>query len=523
MNTKRVIGIILLGVLLISLLFAAFDGSGTFFASLLAYLPIAILCGIVVLVVVARQKHIDLPSWLIPALVGGLLLRLLIGLLLYRALPVYGYDTNVQNAGYVFADAFARDYDAWELVASGKTIGEIVTFQNGGDQYRGLLTLSGVIYKIVSPSMHRPLLIVLLTAVFSTIACYFTWRVARDLFDKQVAAIAVGVMLLYPDAVLLGASQMREPFIMAAIAWMFYGYTQFRASSVRAALLPFLGGVGLAVIISPPMLVLTLILIGGAWLVDQRKRVRLPWWAWIVGLGGIVAALLITTRAWSSISGSPDTNPLQLVWWWLTEGARYQMLLLEQKSGMVQALFSLTPEWAHVPLATLYGLVQPFFPAAVMDNTAPWIWRAISIWRGAGWFAMLPFLLYAPFAALRAGGMQGLATYFAAAAWALALFVSYRAAGDQWDNPRYRAAFLLVYALVTGWSWMWARRSRSCWLRHTGAVVGGVTLLFLQWYAGRYLHSPSLELFPTIALIAVFVPGYLLTAWWLERRRLRKA
>jgi len=523
MNTKRVIGIVLLGVLLISLLFAAFDGNGTFIESLFAYVPVAMLCGVLVLVVVARQKDVTLPTWLLPALVGGLLLRLVLGLVLYRALPVIGYDTEIQNAGYAFADAFARDVDAWQLVDNNITWPSLLTYAEGGDQYGGLLKFSAALYKAFSPTMHRPLLIVLVTASFSTLACYYTWRVARDVFDARIAAIAAGIMLLYPDAILLGASQMREPFIMAAIAWMFHGYGQLRGSGVRGALLPFLGGALLAVMISPPMLVLTLILVGGTWLVDPSKRVRLPWWAWALGLGGIIAALLITTRAWSSISGSPDANPIQLVWWWLTEGARYQMLVLEQKSGMVQVLFSLTPEWAHVPLATLYGLVQPFFPAAVMDNTAPWIWRFISIWRGAGWFALLPFLLYAPFAALRAGRLQGLAAYFAAAAWGLAVFVSYRAAGDQWDNPRYRTAFLLVYALVAGWSWMWARRNRSRWLRHTGAVVGGVTLLFLQWYGGRYLHSPSLDLFPTIALMAVFVLGYLLTAWWLERRRMTRA
>ena len=116
-------------------------------------------------------------------------------------------------------------------------------------------------------------------------------------------------------------------------------------------------------------------------------------------------------------------------------------------------------------------------------------------------------------------GWRDLAGYLALAGWLLAAFVSYRAAGDQWDNPRYRTSFLLIYAVVTGWAWTWARTTGSRWLRHTMVVVAGVTVLFLQWYAGRYLHLPSLELFPTLALVVVFIPGYLAIAWMLERRR----
>jgi len=523
MKKKTTIPALLLGAFLISLTYAFFDGNGTVLGSILAYFPVAAICAVMVMGVGYRQRDVELPRWLLPALLGGLLLRLLLGLLLYRALPEIGYDTEIQNAGYVFADAFARDIDAWQLVKNNISFPSLLTYSEGGDQYGGLLRMSTLIYKLFSPTVHRPLLMVLVGGLFGTIACYYGWRFARAIFDSRVAAVTVLVMLFYPDAILLGASQMREPFIMAAMAWMFFGYAQMRSRGLKDALLPLGGGTLLALLISPPMLVLTLLLIGGAWLADQRKQVRLPWWVWFVGMGGVAVALFVTTSAWSRISGSPEGNPIQLIWWWLTEGARYQVLLLEQRSGMVQVLFSLSPEWAHIPLATLYGLVQPFFPAAVMDNTAPMIWRAISIWRAAGWFALLPFLLYAPFAALRGMGLRNMATYFSVSAWLMALFVSYRAAGDQWDNPRYRAAFILLYALVTGWAWSYARRTGSRWLRHTGAVVAGVTVLLLQWYAGRYLLVPSLSLFPTMASIAVFIPAYLIAAWSIERRRSHRA
>ena len=506
-------------VLLTAFAYAVFDGEGSLPSSILSYGLTALSCGLLGLFLVYRNRADEHPGWLIPALIGSLTLRLLVGVLLYRGLPVLGYDTQVQNAGYVFADAFARDFDAWELVASGRTLTEILLQRGGNDQYGGLLTLTGIIYKLLSPRVHRPLLIVQLSALFSTIAVYYAWKFARTVFNARTAAITFGVMALYPDAVLLGASQMREPFIMAGMALAFYGYARLRKELGGAALSMFVAGLVLEVVFSPPMAFLSMMVLAGAWLVESRNGIKLPLWVWIVGIGGLVAMLVLTTRAWSSISGSPDANPLQMVWWWLTEGARYQILILEQKSGMVQALFSYTPEWAHAMLATGYGLVQPFFPAAVMDTTSPPIWRVISIWRAGGWILLLPFLFYAPLAAWRGKGWRDLAGYLALAGWLLAAFVSYRAAGDQWDNPRYRTSFLLIYAVVTGWAWTWARTTGSRWLRHTMAVVAGVTVLFLQWYAGRYLHLPSLDLFPTLALVVVFVPGYLAIAWMLERRR----
>jgi len=45
-------------------------------------------------------------------------LRLSIGLMLSWALPRFGYDTPVDKAGYVFADAYSRDSQAWTLATS---------------------------------------------------------------------------------------------------------------------------------------------------------------------------------------------------------------------------------------------------------------------------------------------------------------------------------------------------------------------------------------------------------------------
>src|SRR3990172_134783 len=73
-------------------------------------------------------------------------------------------------------------------------------------------------------------------------------------------------------------------------------------------------------------------------------------------------------------------------------------------SGWIQDIFGRTPEWAHVPLATLYGMVQPFLPAALMDNSGVVLMRVVMVLRAVGWFAVLPILLYASWTAPRLTG-----------------------------------------------------------------------------------------------------------------------
>ena len=97
-------------VLLTAFAFAAFDGVGPLLSSILSYGLTALSCGLLGLFLVYHNRAEEHPGWLIPALIGSLILRLLVGVLLYRGLPVLGYDTQVQNAGYVFADAFCSGF-----------------------------------------------------------------------------------------------------------------------------------------------------------------------------------------------------------------------------------------------------------------------------------------------------------------------------------------------------------------------------------------------------------------------------
>ena len=66
------------------------------------------------------------------------LLRLGIGMFLFIALPVVGYDEDPTNAGYLYLDAYRRDSDAWRLAESGEPLGMAFQEEFATDQYGGL-------------------------------------------------------------------------------------------------------------------------------------------------------------------------------------------------------------------------------------------------------------------------------------------------------------------------------------------------------------------------------------------------
>jgi len=131
----------------------------------------------------------------------------------------------------------------------------------------------------------------------------------------------------------------------------------------------------------------------------------------------------------------------------------------------------------------------------------------------------LPILAYAPAAALRSGNRRGLAMYLGVAFWVAAAIASFRAGGDDWDNPRYRAVFVPLMGTLAGWAWFQARQAGNHWLRRAYIGVVGVTLIFLHWYAGRYYGTPRLSLEATLAAMLGFSALYFGGMALLDRRR----
>ncbi|MBE9479642.1 MAG: hypothetical protein IMY80_06710, partial [Chloroflexi bacterium] len=134
---------------------------------------------------------------LVAALVA-LGLRVFVGVVLYRGLPVWGYDEKPQRAGYVFWDSYKRDTDAWSRSRMDKALTTAFTDPKESDQYGGLLFLSSSIYRYLSPDTQRPLLIIVMSAAVSALAVLFAWGFAASVMGDKVAMITAWIVALYP-------------------------------------------------------------------------------------------------------------------------------------------------------------------------------------------------------------------------------------------------------------------------------------------------------------------------------------
>jgi len=468
------------------------------------------------------------PRWLGMLLIGAAILRLAVGVLWYTALPVLGYGSPAEQAGYVMADAYERDQTAWDLANSQKPLRR--AFQGAyrkADQYGGMLFLSAWVYRFFGGDVHQPLLLVVITAASSALVLPFTWAFLRRAFGVEAAKIGAWVLALYPEAVLMGSSQLREAFTMTLAAAAFYGFIQLRARPSLRVGPPWksmgwiLGALLLSLPFSPPFAALLLLsLVIQALFMGRdfwRTQVWRQWRLWLLLFVLVALVVAGVWVGWSQLAPEGITNPLALVGWWLRKSAGWQAHLSERASGWVQKIFASTPEWMHAPLLLVYGVAQPFLPAALGDVTGAPIWRGIAIWRALGWTLLLPFLVYAPLRALyeaRAGSgfsARGLSLVV----WLGILIASFRGGGDQWDNPRYRAAFVSLQAALTAWVLYRPRLMAEMGLKRV--LVSTVIILawFLPWYFRRYIYLnwPVIDLFKTLGLGLASAGLYLLWDW----------
>ncbi len=455
-------------------------------------------------------------------LAAAVVLRLAVALILTYVLPAFGYEETVQQAGYVFYDAYMRDQAAWDLGSSTRPLWIAIAEGEPSDQYGTLLFVSSMVYRYLSPSAHHPLLVASLGAWLGSLAVLFTWKAVQMTIDSRGAIFAAWVVALYPDGVLLSASQMREPYLISGFAASLLGYAFLRSGRIRAGVTAFLAAMAL-MLVSPPFALLSLVVVGFAWIWEGRKHPKQTGWL-LIGLGILAgAAFLLTIMAWTG-AGVVEGTGLEAVREWMIRGAEFQSHQLERGSGWVQKMFRQAPEWAHLPMATVYGLILPFFPAGLMSEGAL-VWRIIVTWRGLGWMLLITFLLYAPLAAIKAEGLRSLHTYLALAVWVVALLVSFRAAGDLWDNPRYRTVLLAAQASVAAWAWVNAQRKLSPWLLRTALLVAYFNMMFLVWYAGRAGIMPPLYFEKMMPILGVSIGLFLVGSFaldWVRQRRLTR-
>jgi len=447
------------------------------------------------------------PQWLGWLLIGAALLRLALGVTWLVTLPKYGHNSPAEQAGYVFADAEQRDRIAWKLAQKDIPLWLAVQNKRKVDQYGGMLFLSTFVYRYLGGDNHRPLLLVILSAAFSALAVLLTWGFSKQAWGEQTASIAAWAIALYPEAVLLGSSQMREAFMITLVIAAFYGLISYKRTHANYALI--LLGVSLlfGLFLSPPITAL---------LTVSLTIVAVPLWKrsfpsakkssrWLypaVGLGIALIAIGLWV-ALKQFAPAGTTNPLDVFSWWIRKTSYLQAYTSKHASGWMQKIFKSTPTWTHTPALILYGSVQPFLPAALVAISKASVWRIIAVWRAVGWAVLLPFLIYAPYRAWKERKTDhGFTLSISLIIWAVVLIASYRSGGDLWDNPRYRASFAGVQIAVASWAFIAQRRTRDPVFRWSLITVVSILLWFLPWYLRRYtsFHWLFYNFFLTLSL-----------------------
>jgi hypothetical protein len=412
-------------------------------------------------------------------------LRLMVGIALTFLLPATGYDSPVYQAGYSYEDAYRRDLQAWELAGSGQPITVIFNKEYAAvDQYGGLMALSALLYRFISPDAHRPWLVIILSAGIYALGAAFLWRAARQVWGEGVTRTAVWLYGLYPETLLLGSSQMREPFLIAFIAMAFWGVVDWQSNRHRLGWV----GIGLAGMLafSPGVALAILVVLAGWFWLDKRER-KVSWKVLLaVGIIFLVALVLFSMavgRAESVTSDSLIGKILQ----WFRYSAAWDIYELARTSPRVDPIFKELPETLHIPFVAVYGLLQPVLPAALVEP-APWLVMTISILRGIGWYGLFPLLAYGLVAAIQTSDVRQrrLWLWLALATITWLVISAIRAGGDQWDNPRYRAIFLIWQVLLAGYALFFRKERGDPWLWRFLAVEVVFLAFFTEWYIARY-------------------------------------
>jgi hypothetical protein len=467
------------------------------------------------------------PKWLFSLVIIAAILRISLGLLWFNALPVWGHGTPAEKAGYIMADASARDQAAWNLAQSNKSLWKAFRNNRTVDQYGGMLFLSAAIYRGLGTHQHNPIQMVVLCAAFSSSTIFFLWGFAKRAWDKDVANLAAMLIAFYPEAMLLGSSQMREAFTIPLTSAAFYGLIRYQQRRDLKSVSMIIVSLLLFIPFSPPfaallmgILVITAIASSIRFANDLTKKSTF----WIIFS---ILFILILAGVWITLKQfTPEgmNNPIHMINWWLRKSASLQAYLSKHASGWIQEIFKNTPTWTHMPMLLAYGVVQPFLPAAIVVGSHAPIWRWITLWRSIGWSFMLIFLVYAPVLTLRKKDNNiRLVRILLLIVWFIILLAAFRGGSDMWDNPRYRATFSSLQVVLVAWTLIELRRSSDPWFWR--AIIVGVAIMgwFIPWYLQRY-YSIGWQISDPFRTLGLGIStGILLCIWdWARMKGKRK-
>jgi hypothetical protein len=159
----------------------------------------------------------------------------------------------------------------------------------------------------------------LLTAFISSLGIPFFWQALHEQFNDRVANLASWILALYPENIILGGSQMREPLIIGLCGIVLWGLVHYKKDK-RTSLISLFTSMLVLTLVSTRYAVAVLFLIL-LWIwadtSSTANTTRQKLWKTIPLLVVILAGLAISSN-------------------WLVNTARWDLYLMESSSGRVQ-------------------------------------------------------------------------------------------------------------------------------------------------------------------------------------------
>ena len=507
MNKKTLkIFTIIIGLIVLGIALAGISNGSLNFNGWIGFSIVLLLCSIITFISWKSLKNESPPNNVLVGIIIAISFRLLLGILWSITLPIFGYETEVNQAGYIMSDAYHRDNAAWELANSDNYLLEAFHDYSNTDQYGGLLFLSGLIYRTFGGSVHQPLLIITISSTISGLAAIYVWGISNTLWNKTIAKWAFWLIVFYPELAMLGSSQMREAFTPTLILISGYYFIKWLETKKPFQLIITIISSILLLGFSNPTFILSIIMLFILYLVKTEFEIFKTKWFWLL----IIISIIILI-----FSGIVFTDFIKH---WM-EASQWEKYLAQNSSGWVQRQFRRMPSWSHVPFVVFYGIFRPLLPSAIVASGLP-IWKIIGIWRALGWTITLLLLLYATFLSIRYISKDKKALILSISQWLIIIIASYRGGGDQWDSPRYRAIFAGYQIILIAWAIYMYKKEKDPWLKRTFIAAFIMIIWFIPWYLRRYFEIPFhwdlVDLPDAIGVPIILILMFWLVDWFLS-------
>ncbi len=455
------------------------------------------------------------------------------------ALRAWGYRSPEQQAGFIATDAYNASQLAWDRAQSDTPA--ISAFARGhGDNTGGITFLAVVAYRAFSPDFQRPMILGLLASSFTALTVLAAYHLASLHASQSVAKGSAIVVALYPEAVIIGSSHLQQGYLALLLGFMLWGLSAAWVTNAgrsqeaskplfaltrRAGVVLALGALVLMLGVSLQFGVLAagVLLVAAVWLADWRTtagRVLL----------GVLAAVVVALPVLHFLSEAeiiPDSLNLLMVQWKFLFGqawTEFDRMLVAPGTDLFESLMVRMPRGPAFVVAGAYGLLQPVLPAAIgyrnVEQAGGGIWQVLGLLRASGWYVLLPLLVYGGGAAMRRLRERRFDSFAALLFWIVAAVASYRALGDQWDNPRYRLFVLVPMAFLAAWAYVRWQETRSPGLARILIPFAASCVAMTAWYVARYWLGIRLPAIPVLAgVIGVGILTLLLLVLLPRRRR----